>query len=102
MIESQQLRWDSMASLRGAINGARTRDPQLGKLMLYQLSYYRILSHPKMHWIAFDSANLSIFSLSSKYLTQIIHFRLCFFVLFGQDMTEKPFFFTNFVKNLSV
>ena len=24
-----------------AVNGARTRDPQLGKLMLYQLSYYR-------------------------------------------------------------
>ena len=24
-----------------AINGARTRDPQLGKLVLYQLSYYR-------------------------------------------------------------
>ena len=25
-----------------AVNEARTRDPQLGKLMLYQLSYYRI------------------------------------------------------------
>ena len=24
-----------------AVNGARTRDPQLGKLVLYQLSYYR-------------------------------------------------------------
>ncbi len=24
-----------------AVDGARTRDPQLGKLMLYQLSYYR-------------------------------------------------------------
>ena len=30
------------ATLPGAINGARTRDPQLGKLMLYQLSYYRM------------------------------------------------------------
>ena len=29
-----------MFTLR-AINGARTRDPQLGKLVLYQLSYYR-------------------------------------------------------------
>ncbi len=28
--------------LFGAVNGARTRDPQLGKLMLYQLSYYRV------------------------------------------------------------
>ena len=27
--------------LRGAANGTRTRDPQLGKLMLYQLSYCR-------------------------------------------------------------
>lgn len=26
----------------GAENGARTRDPQLGKLMLYQLSYFRM------------------------------------------------------------
>ena len=24
-----------------AVNEARTRDPQLGKLVLYQLSYYR-------------------------------------------------------------
>ena len=27
-----------------AVDGIRTRDPQLGKLMLYQLSYYRIQS----------------------------------------------------------
>ena len=27
---------------RGAINGTRTRDPRLGKPMLYQLSYYRL------------------------------------------------------------
>ena len=25
----------------GAENGIRTRDPQLGKLLLYQLSYFR-------------------------------------------------------------
>ena len=29
-------------SKEGAVSGTRTRDPQLGKLMLYQLSYYRI------------------------------------------------------------
>ena len=28
-----------------AVNEARTRDPQLGKLVLYQLSYYRILAN---------------------------------------------------------
>ena len=27
----------------GAVNGARTRDPWLGKPMLYQLSYYRVV-----------------------------------------------------------
>ena len=27
----------------GAVNGTRTRGPQLGKLMLYQLSYYRMM-----------------------------------------------------------
>ena len=26
----------------GAVSETRTRDPQLGKLMLYQLSYYRV------------------------------------------------------------
>lgn len=30
-----------------AENGARTRDPQLGKLMLYQLSYFRLYSFYK-------------------------------------------------------
>ncbi|GEM_PF-1482955 len=29
-----------------AVGEARTRDPQLGKLMLYQLSYYRSLGSP--------------------------------------------------------
>ena len=32
----------SAVMLSGAANGTRTRDPQLGKLMLYQLSYCRI------------------------------------------------------------
>ena len=31
----------SLTSNVGAGNGVRTRDPQLGKLMLYQLSYAR-------------------------------------------------------------
>ena len=33
----------------GAVSETRTRDPQLGKLMLYQLSYYRILK-PILHF----------------------------------------------------
>ena len=31
-----------MGWFHGAENGTRTRDPQLGKLMLYQLSYFRM------------------------------------------------------------
>ena len=27
----------------GAKNGTRTRDPDLGKVVLYQLSYFRVL-----------------------------------------------------------
>ena len=33
---------NAMKYKKRAANGARTRDPQLGKLMLYQLSYIRI------------------------------------------------------------
>ncbi len=33
----------SVLPRHGAENGTRTRDPQLGKLMLYQLSYFRVL-----------------------------------------------------------
>ena len=31
----------------GAEDEVRTRDPQLGKLMLYQLSYFRLFRHRK-------------------------------------------------------
>ena len=36
-------RKNAMKYKKRAANGARTRDPQLGKLMLYQLSYCRVL-----------------------------------------------------------
>ena len=38
-----------MASLR-AENGIRTRDPQLGKLMLYRLSYFRVIKECPSAW----------------------------------------------------
>ncbi len=44
----------------GAVDEARTRDPQLGKLMLYQLSYYRSR-------FCKDSANLPINPHHSRY-----------------------------------
>ena len=33
----------TVARLNRAVSGTRTRDPRLGKPMLYQLSYYRII-----------------------------------------------------------
>lgn len=48
-----------------AIDGARTRDPELGKLMLYQLSYYRITGYAfltaKVHNSANNRKHLRIF-----------------------------------------
>ena len=35
-----------------AENGAQTRDPQLGRLVLYQLSYFR---KDKVKWVVMDS-----------------------------------------------
>ena len=35
---------------KGAENGTRTRDPDLGKVVLYQLSYFRISLHCKEHF----------------------------------------------------
>jgi hypothetical protein len=34
-----------------AENGTRTRDPQLGKLMLYRLSYFRIFNFTLMLYL---------------------------------------------------
>ena len=36
----------------GAENGAQTRDPQLGRLVLYQLSYFR---KSTTEWVVMDS-----------------------------------------------
>ena len=41
--EGMILKKRQAASLSGAKNGTRTRDPDLGKVVLYQLSYFRIL-----------------------------------------------------------
>ena len=38
--------------MNGAGNGVRTRDPELGKLVLYQLSYTRFKLHNKsLRWL---------------------------------------------------
>ena len=49
----------------GAANGVRTRDPQLGKLMLYRLSYCRNSTTQ----VILHGAKLAIFLESDKWNT---------------------------------
>ena len=53
----------------GAGNGARTRDPQLGKLMLYQLSYARTLCDSLLYSIRH---NISIYRIYYIYFASYI------------------------------
>lgn len=42
--------------IQRAENGTQTRDPQLGRLVLYQLSYFRNISHFQLlEWVQMDS-----------------------------------------------
>ena len=47
----------------GAKNGTRTRDPNLGKVVLYQLSYFRV-------YFAFAIAKLGTFFELTKYFAK--------------------------------
>ena len=49
-VEASLMRLD----LARADDGDRTRDPQLGKLMLYQLSYFRLYLNGKIIVLAFE------------------------------------------------
>ena len=55
-----------------AEDGTRTRDPNLGKVMLYQLSYFRISSHQVYQSLLFliASAKVSIFFISPNFSTR--------------------------------
>ena len=47
-----------------AENAVRTRDPQLGRLMLYQLSYFRFfLRKNRVSWLRLGKENKFYFSL---------------------------------------
>jgi hypothetical protein len=49
----------------GAENGTRTRDPDLGKVVLYQLSYFRnnSLSKNYIHFVFGTSKRVQIYSI---------------------------------------
>ncbi len=55
----------------GAANEARTRDPQLGKLMLYQLSYCRRFYVPLVCCGLVNIAKLDIIFLSGNHFAEI-------------------------------
>ena len=50
---------DSTTRASGAKNGTRTRDPNLGKVMLYQLSYFRIRLPPPLCNKPLDKSTLA-------------------------------------------
>ena len=47
-----QLWGDRLEQANGADNGVRTRDPHLGKVVLYQLSHVRLTGEYNTHFIA--------------------------------------------------
>ena len=65
----------------GAMNETRTRDPDLGKVVLYQLSYHRILLSKSMedhHFLSKAGAKVLLF------------YDMCKF--FGEKMQKKYHF----------
>ena len=58
----------------GAEDEARTRDPNLGKVVLYQLSYFRIIP-----FFSFGIAKVDIFSLPPNFFATFFTF-LCVFL----------------------
>ena len=76
----------------GAENGTRTRDPNLGKVVLYQLSYFRLFPNFHRSVPLNASAKVLLFSelpnFSSIFLKKNVHF-----ALFSEQNTHfKPYF----------
>ena len=56
----------------GAENETRTRDPNLGKVVLYQLSYFRITFRTQSSYFPIASAKVAPFLISPKYFAKKI------------------------------
>ena len=88
----------------GAENGTRTRDPNLGKVVLYQLSYFRVFcedstflvasQHKKKHFLLYSTR--SKIPLSSRHSSECGCKGNAFFgtdKLFGRFFSKKvPFY----------
>ena len=56
------------SSVERAKNGTRTRDPDLGKVVLYQLSYFRVKSMSGRTLLHFSCANIRRFLFCTNIL----------------------------------
>ena len=64
----------------GAENETRTRDPNLGKVVLYQLSYFRIMFLNRATFIGFASAKVVAFFHSPKLFAKKLQKNRIFYV----------------------
>ena len=80
----------------GAENETRTRDPNLGKVVLYQLSYFRIMFLNRATFIGFASAKVVAFFHSPKLFAKKIQKNRIFF----RKTTFEPSISALFVPNL--
>ncbi len=60
-IKSPAIPKNNEAFWKRAEDGTRTRDPNLGKVMLYQLSYFRVVA-----LFSFASAKVDVFFVSAN------------------------------------
>ena len=83
--------FDNYLTFRRAEDGAQTRDPQLGRLMLYQLSYFRNFSGQR--WIrTTEGVSQQIYSL--PHLATLVFaqhlFKELFFSSLLSDSNQRP------------
>ena len=62
-----------------AENGTRTRDPNLGKVVLYQLSYFRIFDDKNRQPLSIADAKVMLFSELTNFL-DIFFAKKCLFI----------------------
>ena len=66
-------------SINGAENGTRTRDPNLGKVVLYQLSYFRIFFLLRRASLSIADAKVMLFSELTNFLG-VFFLKKCLFI----------------------
>ena len=72
-----------------AEDGAQTRDPQLGRLMLYQLSYFRISNFSGQGWIrTTEGISQQIYSLPHLATLVLALTLLCVLIMRAEDGTQ--------------